>query len=193
MFFPSTLEITPPFSFSNNINNDFNSSRFEFRIFFPIKFPLKNTEKHVLLKKKKIIIVRKSNQRSFKIVTRINSSSTIPSFAYIYHIINHPASNPKIIPKTVCGYKKKKRERENSHFLAIKIRLASPETRMKRRPNEIEKRPSPNFFLERSSSPYVIPRARGWGRGGAEGRWGWTVAAAVRIFLPTVLTETGHA
>lgn len=192
MFFPSTLEITPPFSFSNNINNNFNSSRFEFRIFFPIKFPLKNTEKHVLLKKK-IIIVRKSNQRSFKIVTRINSSSTIPSFAYTYHIINHPASNPKIIPKTVCGYKKKKRERENSHFLAIKIRLASPETRMKRRPNEIEKRPSPNFFLERSSSPYVIPRARGWGRGGAEGRWGWTVAAAVRIFLPTVLTETGHA
>lgn len=89
--------------------------------------------------------------------------------------------------------KEKKRERENSHFLAIKIRLASPETRMKRRPNEIEKRPSPNFFLERSSSPYVIPRARGWGRGGAEGRWGWTVAAAVRIFLPTVLTETDHA
>lgn len=89
---------------------------------------------------------------------------------------------------------KRKKERERIPIsLAIKIRLASPETRMKRRPNEIEKRPSPNFFLERSSSPYVIPRARGWGRGGAEGRWGWTVAAAVRIFLPTVLTETGHA
>lgn len=51
------------------------------------------------------------------------------------------------------------------------------------RRNEIEKCPSPNFFLRRSSSSYVIP---GPCDGATDGR---TVAAAARIFLARSLLK----